>query len=87
MKDFENCLGKHTDSLEYGLVILSEQMRARQAKEKTIIEHDTDVDTLPGSRPVFDAENRGDQFLLSSTLNATTDEPVYDVPKKPVIKT
>ena len=65
MKDFENCLGKHTDSLEYALIILAEQMSAKQAKERTTYEHDTDVNTLPGSRPVYDAEDRGDQFLLS----------------------
>ena len=79
MLDFENCLGKHTDSLEHGLEALSRFMAIKGESEKNVFEHAGEVNTLPGSRPVYEIEDRGEQYLLSQMTG--NDEPVYDTPK------
>ena len=80
MESFENCLGKHTDSLENALSMMGEHLQGHSIK-KTTFEHDGEVNTIPGrtNKPTYEIEDRGDQYLLSQNLGS--DEPVYDTPK------
>ena len=65
MQQFENCLGKHTDSLEHALTLLSQHNNARVSNQRVTFEHDREVDTVPGSsRTIYELEDRGDQYLL-----------------------
>ena len=48
MQEFENCLGKHTDSLEYALNQVMREFNAQQGNTKTEFAHDSDVTMYPG---------------------------------------
>ena len=80
MDSFENCLGKHTDSFDYALVMMMEHLQGNSI-QKTTYQHDGEVNTIPGrtNKPTYEIEDRGDQYLLSQNLGS--DEPVYDSPK------
>ena len=65
MQRFENCLGKHSDSLEQALSILSGHMKQTSEVAKVTYDHEGEVNALPGTRPVLEVHDRGDQYLLS----------------------
>ena len=76
--DFENCLGKHTDSLEHAIAAMHYHINMKQ-KQSNIFDHDGDVNTVSGSdKPVYEVSDRGEQYLLSQKLGSN--EPVYDTP-------
>ena len=75
---FENCLGKHTDSLEHALSLMS-RVNAAQNDQNLVFEHDGEVNTLPNRRNVYELEDRGHQYLLSQKTG--DNEPVYDSPE------
>ena len=55
---FENCLGKHSDSVEHGLHFFSKKMNEQKMQDKSLFTHDTEVNSEPG-KPVYDASYRG----------------------------
>ena len=81
---FDNCLGKHSDSLEHGIEYFSEQIQKHQKIKQMDFSHDTEVDSKPG-QPVYDAKLRGEQYLMRQAIGGigkeVVQDPVYDVPK------
>ena len=84
--DFENCLGKHTDSLEHALAALSYHLKQKSSEQSgAIFRHEGEVNSISGtSKPVYEVGDRGDQYLLSQRTGSN--EPVYDTPKPPPSK-
>ena len=81
LRQFENCLGKHTDSLDQAMSALSDHMSRMNRQERTVFEHEGEVNTLLGTtKPVYEVEDRGEQYLLSQRQGGM--EPVYDAPVK-----
>ena len=67
MNKFENCLGKHTDSLEHALSAMMMQSKQVSEKQSAVYEHEGEVSMMPGvAKNDYEVGDRGEQYLLST---------------------